>query len=260
MVTIIPAVDIYGGRSVRLRQGDPDRPTFVRDDPVALGMEYVAAGAQRLHVIDLTAALAAPAGESQGLAVLRAITDGCDVPVQYGGGLRSLAALAEAVAAGARWVITGTAALAEPGFLAAAAREFGERLILAIDLRAGRPLVRGWREEGPLSVEELLRRAEQAGVRQVIVTDAGADGTLQGLRLEVFNPFLDRGISVIAAGGAAGVVDITALAGWGAGRGLTGIVVGSALLTGEFTLAEAQSAARAAAGACHAAGGEGADR
>lgn len=248
MVTVIPAIDIFDGQFVRFRQGDPSQPTIARPDPAAIALAYAGAGARRLHVVDLGGAIAGDGGRP-GLGVLREIAAGSPVPVQYGGGLRSLDDLRAAVDAGARWVITGTAAVADPGFLTAAAAEFGDRLILAVDLRAGQLLIRGWQTAAPLGVDDLLDRAVAAGVRQIMVTDASSDGTLRGLQLSTFTPFLDRGMAIVAAGGAAALSDIAALAGWGAGRGLTGIVVGSALLSGDFTLAEAQAAATAAASA-----------
>ena len=248
MVTVIPAIDVFGGQFVRFRQGDPAQPTVARPDPAAVALAYASSGARRLHIVDLGGAIAGD-GCRPGLSVLREVASGCSVPVQYGGGLRSLADLAAAVNAGARWVITGTAAIVDPGFLLAAGREFGDRLILAVDLRGGQLLIRGWQAAAPLGVDDLLDRAVAAGVRQIMVTDASSDGTLRGLQLGAFTPFLDRGLTIIAAGGAAGLSDIAALAGWGAGRGLSGIVVGSALLGGDFSLAEAQAAATAAAAA-----------
>ncbi len=245
MVEIIPAVDILEGRCVRLEKGERGRATVYDLDPVAVARRFARAGATRLHVVGLDGAIAA---QSPPLPVLRAIVEQTGLPVQYGGGLRSVEEMLEALGAGASWVITGTSALADPGFLRQAASAMGSltQVILALDVRDGRLLVKGWQAHAARDVVSVLEDARLAGITTLMVTDAGADGTMGGIRPAVFAPFMDSGFSIIAAGGVSGVDDVRLLAGRWGGRGLAGIVIGSALLKGRMTVEDAQSAARAA--------------
>ncbi len=237
MTLIIPALDIMGGKCVRLVRGDPAATTVFGDDPVAIAAGFAAAGATRLHVVDLDAALG---GAPLGLKILRQITEATGLDVQYGGGLRTLALLRQARQAGAKWVITGTAALADRAFLAAAAAEHQDALLLALDVRDGQLLVSGWREGAKVSLSDALAAAAECGVRRLMLTDAGADGTMAGVRPEYCASALGRGFELILAGGVASLADIGRLA-VAAPVGLIGIVVGTALLRGTFTLAEAQA-------------------
>lgn len=239
MTLIIPAVDIMDGKCVRLVKGDPNAVTVFGDDPVEVARQFAASGARRLHVVDLDAALGRPA---QGLAVLEALVKATGLCVQFGGGLRSLESLRQAKLAGATWVITGTAALAERSFLAAAAAEHGDSLIVALDVRDGRLLVSGWREGAALTMSAALEEAAACGVGRLMITDAGADGTLGGVDPGVMQPARGRGFRLIAAGGVAGAGDVRRLVAAG-GPDLEGIVIGSALLRGRISLAEAQAAA-----------------
>ena len=239
MTIIIPAVDIMGGKCVRLVKGDPDAATVFGNDPVEVARQFAASGARRLHVVDLDAALGRPA---QGLAVLEALVNATGLSVQFGGGLRSLESLRQARLAGATWVITGTAGLADQSFLASAAAEHGENLIVALDVRDGRLLVSGWREGAALTMPAALEAGAACGVRRLMITDAGADGTLGGVDPGVMQPALGRGFRLVAAGGVAGTGDVRRLVAAG-GPDLEGIVIGSALLRGRLSLAEAQAAA-----------------
>jgi phosphoribosylformimino-5-aminoimidazole carboxamide ribotide isomerase len=230
---------------VRLRQGKADAVTFSDPDPVAVARGFADAGARRLHIIDLDGALGRPSG---GLEVLRRVVSAVDIPVQFGGGLRDMASLTAALEAGAAWVICGTAALDMPGFVSEAARTCGDRLIVALDLRRGRPQVRGWQGDAQVGLAAALDLIGASGVRNVLVTDTAADGTLVGIDVLVLQPVLDRPFGVIAAGGVSTLEDVTKLAAL-AHRGITGIVCGSALLAGRFALGEAQAAAECAAAA-----------
>lgn len=246
---VVPAVDLMAGRCVRLRRGHPDMVTLSEPCPVTVAARFAAAGARRLHLVDLDAAMGQP---SSGLDMLRRVVREVGIPVQFGGGLRDVDGLCAAVEAGATWVISATAALERHGFLAAALRACGERLIAALDLRDGRPLVRGWQSDATVDLAGALAAIGDAGVRTVLVTDVTGDGTLGGLDLNVLEPVLDRPFGVISAGGVSRLDDIRAVAAL-APRGVAGIVSGSALLAGRFTLREAQEAADAAASAAYAA-------
>ena len=229
MPALIPAIDVLNGACVRLRQGDPSQVTEYDPDPAAVAAGYAAAGAGRLHLVDLDAALY---GAPKALGTLARIA-ATGVKVQYGGGLRSLARIEAALAAGAAWVVCGTAALADEGFLAGAAGIAGDHLILALDLRDGRLLAKGWREAAAIGLDEAMQRARRHGVKTVAATDTGGDGTMAGLRPEVFADLWDQGCEVIIGGGVASLDDLRRLAPYG-GRGLAGVVVGSALLNGSF--------------------------
>lgn len=241
---VIPAVDLMGGQCVRLHQGNAGRVTLRDPRPEAVAQGYAEAGARRLHIVDLDAALGRPV--SSRLEVLRRVARSVGIPVQYGGGLRDTAALRAALDAGASWVICGTAAYEMPGFLPDAMRACAGRLIVALDLRNGRPQVRGWQEDAQVDRAGALELITAAGVHSVLVTDTSADGTLGGVDVRVLEPVLDQPFGVISAGGVSTLQDIKTLAGL-ASRGLAGIVCGSALLTGRFTVGEAQEAADAAA-------------
>ncbi|MDP2870986.1 MAG: 1-(5-phosphoribosyl)-5-[(5-phosphoribosylamino)methylideneamino] imidazole-4-carboxamide isomerase [Bacillota bacterium] len=241
---VIPAIDVMGGRCVRLHQGDPARVTVYDPDPAAVAARFAAAGARRLHLVDLDAALGRR--PARGIAVLRRVIRASGVPVQFGGGIRSIDALQAALAAGASWIISATAALEDRDFLPEAVAACGDRLIVALDLRGGRPAVRGWQSGAAVGLQDALAMIVQHGVHTVLVTDTAADGTLGGIDLGILAEMLDRPFEVIAAGGVSTLEDVRALAAQ-ARRGLAGIVSGSALLQGRFTLAAAQAAADGAA-------------
>jgi phosphoribosylformimino-5-aminoimidazole carboxamide ribotide isomerase len=236
---VYPAIDLMGGRAVRLRQGDPDRRTTVGDDPVALARRWVASGARWLHVVDLDAALA---GAPRHLDLVADICRATGVPVQVGGGLRTPDHLRAAFDAGASRVVLGTAAL-DDDLLAAAVAEFGDRLTASVDARDGRVAADGWRRIAPRTVLDHGRRLAAAGVRRLIYTDVARDGMLGGPDVTVLAELVRAtGVAVIASGGIASADDLRAVAAAGA----EGAIVGRALYEGRLTLAEALAAAGAA--------------
>jgi phosphoribosylformimino-5-aminoimidazole carboxamide ribotide isomerase len=230
---ILPAIDVLEGRAVRLAQGRRERVTIEGGDPVALAKRFAAEGAQRLHLVDLDGAFSG----APSVALLERMCAATTVPLQVGGGFRSLEAVAGALAAGADRVLVGTAALA-PGFLDAAARQFSGRLVVAIDATDGRVAVEGWTRTSTLSPGELAVRCAAAGVARVLVTSTRRDGSLAGPDVELLAEVLPCGLPVVAAGGIAGLDDLRLLR----ELGCEGAVVGSALLGGAFTLEEARAA------------------
>jgi phosphoribosylformimino-5-aminoimidazole carboxamide ribotide isomerase len=230
----VPAVDVLDGRAVRLHEGVRDRVTIEGGDPVALARRFVGEGALRLHLVDLDGAF--DGRQSDGL-LGRIARVAEEVPVQVGGGYRTLDAIDAAVAAGADRVMIGTAALS-PGFLAAAAVRFGERLVVAVDARDGYVAVEGWTRAADISAAELASRCVEAGVRRLLVTGTRRDGSLAGPDLELLANVLPCGLPVLAAGGIASVDDLRTLR----DLGCEGAIVGSALWRGAFTLAEAFAA------------------
>lgn len=240
MFEVIPAIDLLGGDVVRLRKGDPGAATIYPSDPVRLAQDFRAAGARRLHLVDLDAALGRG---PQALGLLERIVALGNLDVQYGGGIRSCALAQQALSAGASRVIAGTAAMEHAGFLDDLAASCGaERVVLAVDVRGGRLLVRGWQADSGRALGDALELARRAGVTRLMITDTAADGTLGGIDPSTWEQALDQGFRIIAAGGVGSLDDIKRLAGM-APRGIEGVVVGKALLDGIFTLGEAQEAA-----------------
>lgn len=226
-----------GGAVVRLRQGKFDEATHYPRDPVAWAQELVQQGAGRLHVVDLDGARQ---GRPAHLTLLQRIAQGAGVPVQFGGGLRSLESIEAALAAGASSVMIGTAAL-DRGLMAAALERHGpERVWAAVDVRAGRVVVTGWQQEAAEAPEVLARRLADMGVKWALVTDVWSDGTLAGTNAAAALAVSRQGLRVLAAGGIASAADVARLAGLGE---LAGVVIGRALYEGTVTLREALEAA-----------------
>ena len=235
---VIPAVDLREGRCVRLREGRLDAETVFSDDPVAMAERWVAAGAERLHVVDLDGAFA---GAPRQTALIAEIVEAVrPVPIEAGGGLRDLAALETVLDAGVAWTVVGTRAAVDAAFLAEAGRRFGERLIVAADARGDRVAIRGWTESGELSVVELARRARDAGAVAVLYTDVSRDGTGLGPNVEATAALaMAVGLPVLASGGVGSLDDLVRLAGV---PGVLGTVVGRALYTGAIALPDALAA------------------
>ncbi|HEY8418403.1 MAG TPA: imidazole glycerol phosphate synthase subunit HisF [Limnochordales bacterium] len=232
---IIPAIDLRGGRCVRLVQGDPSRETVYADDPVAVARRFAAAGARRLHVVDLDGAFE---GLPRNLSVALDIARAVDIPVQLGGGIRTMAAIEAVLSAGVAYVILGTAAIEQPELVEEACRRFPGRVLVGIDARDGRVAVRGWAEGTGRDAVELAREMGRRGVRQIIFTDIARDGTLQGPNLDALQRVAAAGPQVIASGGVSSLADLEALAALEE-RGVVGVIIGKALYTGAIDLAQA---------------------
>lgn len=230
---VIPAIDVLAGRVVRLSQGRREAVTLEGGDPVELAKRYAGEGAARLHVVDLDGAFdGAPS-----LRLLEGIAAAVKLPVQVGGGYRSIAAIEAALSAGADRVMVGTAAL-DPGFLEEAAARFVESLVVAVDVRDGRVAVEGWTSSTDVTAAELAARCASSGARRLLVTSTARDGSLAGPDLGLLAEVIPAGLPVIAAGGVASLDDLRALR----ALGCEGAIAGSALLAGRFTLPEALAA------------------
>lgn len=231
---ILPAIDVLGGRAVRLAGGKRDAVTLEGGDPVDLARRFATEGAARLHLVDLDGAFSGVPS----LELVKRLADACDLPLQVGGGYRTLDAIATALDAGADRVMVGTAALGH-GFLEAAVERFGNSLVVAVDVSDGRVAVEGWTHVSELTPGELARRCAEVGVPRLLVTSAARDGSLAGPDLILVEQVLAARIPVLAAGGISSLDDLRAL-----NRvGCEGAVIGSALLAGRFTLPEALAAA-----------------
>jgi phosphoribosylformimino-5-aminoimidazole carboxamide ribotide isomerase len=217
-VIVIPAIDLRGGRAVRLRRGDPAEETAYEGDPIALAQRFQDEGARRLHVIDLDAAL----GEGDNRGKIRDICRAVVVPVQVGGGVRSLDAVKALVDDGAARTILGTAAATDVSFVGRAVEEFAERVVVAVDVRGGRVMTNGWRQEGP-ELGTAIAALNGSGAPRYLVTSIARDGTLEGPDLTLYRQV--RGLTdrpVIASGGVRNADDVWALREIGCEAAVTG--------------------------------------
>jgi phosphoribosylformimino-5-aminoimidazole carboxamide ribotide isomerase len=236
-VILLPAIDVRDGRAVRLEQGDFGRETVYADSPLAAARSWVEAGARWLHVVDLDGARA---GEPRSLAHLRSIRSELGVPVQYGGGLRSLDHVAEAVDAGADRVVLGTVALRDPDLVADAVRRWPHAVTVAVDVRSGMVAVSGWEERTEVTPQEVIESLQARGVRRFVYTSVDRDGTLEGLDAgEVARVASVVKGSFLYSGGIASLGDLRALVKLGLAN-LAGVISGKALYERRFGVEDAQ--------------------
>ncbi len=230
---LYPAIDLRGGRCVRLYQGDYAQETVYADDPVAQARAFADGGAPWIHVVDLDGARS---GEPTHTDVIGAIAAAVDVPVQTGGGIRDEATAERLFAGGVARVVLGTIALEQPELVARLAAR--HPVAVGLDARAGDVAVRGWEEASGRSVLDVAREFEAAGIAALIVTDIGRDGTLEGPDVDGLGAVLAAtGVDVIASGGVGTLADLERLLALEAdGRRLSGAIVGRALYEGAFTL------------------------
>jgi phosphoribosylformimino-5-aminoimidazole carboxamide ribotide isomerase len=236
-VKLYPAIDILGGNAVRLVKGDFDAKKVYDEDPLSAARGWKEAGARELHVVDLDGA---KQGAPVNLEHLSRIVDELGLPVQYGGGLRSLKAVDDALAAGATRVILGTAAFKDPELLTRALADHGpERVLVSVDVRGGQVATAGWTETTEPSTAAVLERLHDSGVRRIVYTNVDRDGMLEGPDVEeVRGVVASTGASVVYSGGIGQLVDLEALASLDAPN-LTGVIVGKALYEERFTVADA---------------------
>jgi phosphoribosylformimino-5-aminoimidazole carboxamide ribotide isomerase len=235
---LIPAIDLKDGKCVRLRQGRMDDATVFSDDPVETAARWVAAGARRLHLVDLNGAFA---GQPVNGDAVRAIAAAYpDLPIQVGGGIRDERTIAAYLDAGVRWCIIGTQAVKEPELVARACRAFPGNVIVGLDAKDGQVAINGWAVVTDHRVEDLARRFESDGVEAVVYTDIGRDGMLTGPNVEATRRLAEAvAIPVIASGGITHLDDVRALAAV-AGSGIIGALTGRAIYEGTLDFAEGQ--------------------
>jgi len=227
---VIPAIDLRGGRAVRLMQGDPDAETTYAADPVEVAVRFQEEGARRLHVVDLDAAL----GDGENRERIEAICRAVQVPVQVGGGIRSSDDIGAVLGAGAKRVILGTAAAADPAFVRRAVEEHAEAIVVAVDVRGGHVMVKGWQEEGP-ALDDALPALDDAGAPRYLVTSIARDGTLKGPDTKLYEHMLKlTRTPLIASGGVRDADDVWALR----ERGCEAVVTGKALYEKTLKLAQ----------------------
>ena len=239
---LIPAIDLKDGHCVRLKQGDMDQSTIFSEDPAAMARQWVEAGARRLHLVDLNGAFA---GKPQNHAAIKAILRevGDDIPVQLGGGIRDLDTIERYIDDGLRYVIIGTAAVKNPGFLQDACGAFPGQIIVGLDARDGKIATDGWSKLTRHDVLDLAKKFEDYGCEAIIYTDIGRDGMLSGVNVEATVRLAQHvRIPVYASGGIAGIQDIEALCAVEE-EGVEGAILGRSIYEGTLDFQAAQARA-----------------
>ena len=246
---VFPAIDLIGGKVVRLERGDRSRMTVYSDDPAAVARSFVGQGASWLHVVALSAAFEEDEDAcAANTAAIRAICSVDGLSVDVGGGVRSLARIDELAAMGAKRIALGTVLVREPAFAEVAARGFGDLLVADVAARDGQVKVNGWREGTSRSLADLVGHLRELGFRHLVYTDIARDGMQTGIDVAAYRRVAAlAGFPVVASGGITGLDDIRALADAGPGV-IEGCITGRALYEGSFTVAEALFAARGARG------------
>ena len=241
---LIPAIDLKDGHCVRLKQGDMDQSTTFGEDPAAMARKWVDAGARRLHLVDLNGAFAGqPKNKGAIQAILKEV--GADIPVQLGGGIRDLDTIEKYLDAGMRYVIIGTAAVKNPGFLKDACSAFGGHIIVGLDAKDGKVATDGWSKLTGHEVVDLAKKFEDWGVESIIYTDIGRDGMLSGINIEAPVRLAQAlSIPVIASGGLGRMCDIEQLCAVER-EGVQGVICGRAIYSGDLDFAAAQARADA---------------
>ena len=239
---LIPAIDLKDGHCVRLKQGDMNDSTTFSEDPARMARRWVAAGARRLHLVDLNGAFAGkPVNDGAIKAILAEVGD--EIPVQLGGGIRDLDTIERYLDDGLSFIIIGTAAVKNPGFLRDACSAFGGHIIVGLDARDGKVATDGWSKLTGHEVVDLAKKFQDYGVEGVIYTDIGRDGMLSGINIDATVKLAQAlTIPVIASGGLSGIADIEQLCAV-EDQGVTGVICGRAIYSGDLDFAAAQTRA-----------------
>jgi len=233
---IIPAIDLRGGKVVRLFQGRFDREKIYSADPVKVAKHWAKQGAQFLHIVDLDGA---SSGKPKNLEALKRILSEVGVPIEFGGGVRGMETISDLLNLGVQRVVLGTRAADDPQFLKKAFKKFGQKIIVSIDAKDSKVLTRGWNSPTSKIVLDFAKELKGIGFRQVIYTDISRDGALAGPNILGIKDLIRKaGLDVIASGGVSGLKDLIKLKSLQK-KGVSGVIVGKALYEGKFTLAEA---------------------
>lgn len=233
---ILPAMDILGGKCVRLTQGDFKKEYMYSSYPEETALEWQDAGAKFLHVVDLDGA---KEGSPTNIFTIKSILDAVTIPIEVGGGIRNMNDIDNLLDLGVNRVIIGSAAVEDPEFVREAAKNFGDSIVIGIDSRDGIVAVHGWNDSGEMKADELAARVGDYGVSTVICTDISRDGMLNGINPEYIAGIAEKsGVSVIASGGVHSLDDIRELKSH-EDKGIVGVVIGKALYEGVIDLSEA---------------------
>ena len=235
-MVIFPAIDIRGGKCVRLFKGDFAHETVFSDKPEEMAAKWEAQGGKFLHLVDLDGALA---GKSVNLDVVKTIVDTVKIPVELGGGIRTMENIDEVLALGVQRVILGSVAVKNPALVKEACQKYGDRVVVGIDAKDGIVAVDGWGVSGDVEVTVLAKEMAKAGVKTIIYTDISRDGTLSGVNVEATARLArESGVKIVASGGVKSLDDIEALLPYEK-DGIEGVIVGKSIYTGSLDLQEA---------------------
>ena len=245
---IIPAIDLKDGRCVRLQQGDMSTATVFGEDPVAMAQHWAAQGARRLHVVDLNGAVAGrPKNEKVIREMIKAVGDA--MPIQLGGGIRDLDTIESYIDAGVTYVVIGTAAVKNPGFLSDASYAFPGHIIAGLDAKDGKVAVEGWSKMTGHDVVDLAKKYEEYGIEALVYTDIGRDGMMTGINIEATLKLAQAiKIPLIASGGLNSLQDVETVCQKLVPEGVIGAITGRALYEGKIDFKQAQAAADKAVG------------
>jgi phosphoribosylformimino-5-aminoimidazole carboxamide ribotide isomerase len=236
---VIPAIDLLGGKCVRLYQGDYEQAQVFGEDPVSMAQHWAAQGATRLHLVDLDGA---KDGQPVNHGVIGAIAQALSIPVQVGGGLRDRAQVVQLLERGVDRVILGTVAVEQPQLVESLCREFPRKIVVGIDAREGRVATRGWLETSEVSAIDLAQQMAGYGAAAIVYTDIQRDGTLQGPNMPALREMAEAiSVPVIASGGVSSLTDLLSLLALEP-AGIQGVIVGRAIYTGDVSLKEAVAA------------------
>lgn len=235
---IFPAIDLFGGKAVRLYKGDYAEMTVYSENPVEVALDFKAQGAEWIHLVDLEGA---KSGETPNLSVIKKIVAESGLKAEVGGGIRSIEVIEKYIEAGVSRVILGTAAVTDPELLSLAVEKYGEKIAVGVDIKDGYVAIKGWRETSSLEAFEFCRHLESLGVRTIISTDISKDGAMQGANHELYDAMRrELGIEIIASGGVSSISDVRRLA----EAGLYGAIIGKAYYTKAISLREAIEVAK----------------
>ena len=235
---IYPAIDLYGGKAVRLYKGDYAQMTVYSDDPVSVARDFAAAGASHIHLVDLEGA---KIGKPANLDTIAKIVEATGLFAEVGGGIRDMETVDSYLSIGVSRVILGTAAVKDPVFLQAALDKYGEKIAVGVDLKDGYVAIKGWTETSNLKTEDFFEKMQNMGVKTIICTDISRDGAMKGANRELYRELSSKfAIDLIASGGVSSMEDVTALA----EMKLHGAIIGKAYYIGAVDLKQAVEAAK----------------
>lgn len=238
---IYPAIDIRGGKCVRLLKGDFEKETTFSDAPEEMAKKWEAMGAEYLHLVDLDGALT---GMSKNLDTVKKILTAVDIPCELGGGIRSMENIKEVLDTGVERVILGSVAVKNPALVKEACAKYGERIVVGIDAKDGMVAVDGWGVSSDVKVTELAKKMKAVGVKTIIYTDISRDGTLEGVNVEATARLAkESGVKIVASGGVRSEADIRALLPYER-EGIEGVIVGKSIYMGTLDLAAALAISR----------------
>ena len=235
---IFPAIDLFGGKAVRLYKGDYDQMTVYNENPLAVAKDFASAGAAWIHMVDLEGARS---GETPNLATVERVSKESGLLVEVGGGIRSMEVVDRYLSAGVSRVILGTAAVKDEAFLKEALSKYGERIAVGVDIKDGKVAIKGWTEKSDLDAMEFCAKMEKLGVKTIICTDISKDGAMKGTNHALYREMAKRfGMQIIASGGVSSMEDVEKLA----ALDIYGAIIGKAYYVGAIDLQKAIEVAK----------------